>query len=325
MRYVKKSGVWLFLFFSVMLSVKAEAASKKIAFFGDSITWGHDGSYDTEHQVELPFPAVIQSNYQCVCDNYGYPSLGFMSQEDLGRQAYQVLTEIPLEDYDAIVIALGYNDILFPVGTWDSTDESTVMGQYHKCIQYIQETAPNCRIVIVSVWNSMKTDYPGFEKVRDAIRTAAGNQGLPFIEQTDNPLTQKGYTIEDVPDGTHPCSKAYLTIGSWLGLKLMPILELERRNPIPITDVEFQYSELEYQNGELVEQPDGITVKAVFTNQTLILSEGEDYTVTYLCSRNAEIAIVIITGRGNFTGRIMKAFRVVPSPGVSGEEQEPLG
>ena len=48
------------------------------------------------------------------------------------------------------------------------------------------------------------------------------------------------------------------------------------------------------------------------TYQSLRLTEGVDYTVTYENNTNAGAATVTITGRGNFCDAITKTFTIAP-------------
>lgn len=211
----------------------------RTAFIGDSIVWGRNGNGQATDQTPYTIPDAIAHNLGIVCENMGVSGMGWVHEGDGNVIAYDVVSGLTLSNYDALIISLGVNDGFNNLGTWDSTDETTIMGQFNKCINYIMTNRPQMRIVIVApingrgigsfpdYWYGPRENTNGYVSRRvlsDTLKQACEYYWIPYIEQYDGPINP--YSIQTLigTDGVHPSNAGYIELGRWMSEKLGAVL-----------------------------------------------------------------------------------------------------
>lgn len=215
----------------------------RAGFIGDSIIWGRNGSVsdssDPNFRTSLQIPDTIAQQLGIICDNLGVGSMGWVAQGEGNVRAYDVLSSLTLSDYDALFFCLGVNDGFSPLGTWDSTDETTIMGQFNKCIMYIMNNRPRIRVIVVAPWNGRNIGvfpdywygprehplgYVSRKILSDTLKRACDYYWIPYIEQYDGPINP--YSIQYLigTDGVHPNNLGYESCGRWLASKIGGVL-----------------------------------------------------------------------------------------------------
>lgn len=215
----------------------------RTAMIGDSITWGRNGnvndSSDPGFRTEYQIPDAIAHNLGIACENMGVGSMGWIKEGDGDVKAYDVLSALTLSDYDAIFFCLGVNDGFSPLGTWDSNDETTIMGQFNKCIKYIMTNRPRIRVIVIAPFNGRNIGvfpdywygprdnpqgYVSRKTLSDTLKQACEYYWIPYIEQYDGPINP--YSIDTLigTDGVHPSNTGYVALGQWLSSKIGAVL-----------------------------------------------------------------------------------------------------
>ena len=215
----------------------------RAAMIGDSITWGRNGNEDDPtdpaFRTEYTLPAAIAHNLGIACDNMGVGSMGWVKEGEGDVIAYDVLSSLTLSDYDAIFFCLGVNDGFSPLGTWNSEDETTIMGQFNKCIKYIMTNRPRIRVIVIAPFNGRNVgSFPDYwygprdnpqgyvsrKTLSDTLKQACEYYWIPYIEQYDGPINP--YSIDTLigVDGVHPSNIGYVALGQWLSSKIGAVL-----------------------------------------------------------------------------------------------------
>lgn len=212
--------------------------SHTIAFFGDSIMWGRDGSASASTRTTWQIPIVIANSLNVSTINYGVSGQGFLATTESPNTAYDNISGKNLSNFDTIVMCYGVNDGYHDLGEWDSTDETTIMGQFNKIINYIYTQSPTMRIIVIAPFNGTNVGvYPDYwygprnnangyvsrKILSDTLKQACDYYWIPYIEQYDGPITPKNITTL-LPDGIHPNDDGYKMIGEWISAKLSSIL-----------------------------------------------------------------------------------------------------
>lgn len=216
---------------------------QRFAMIGDSLTWGRNGNVSTStdpgYRVTYKLNDIISHNLGIAIDNYGVSGMGWLKDGDGNVIAYDILSSLTLSDYDGFIFELGNNDNFSPLGEWDSVDETTVMGQFNKCIQYIMNNRPSVRVIVIAPFNGRNvgvfpdywygprenlSGYPSRRVMSDTFKRACEYYWIPYIEQYDGPINP--YSIQTLigADGTHPTVAGYNAIGNWLSGKIGSLL-----------------------------------------------------------------------------------------------------
>jgi len=208
----------------------------KIACFGDSIMWGRDGNGSPSTQVDETIPKIMSKALGCQCDNYGIGNQGYLPHTGV-VSAYDTISAANLTGYDAMVMCFGVNDGYNDLGDWDSTDESTIMGQFNKIVTYVFAQNPKIRLIVIAPWNGNNVGtapdywygprsherYVSRRILSDTLKTACDYYWIPYIEQYDGPINPLNITTA-LPDGVHPSADFYKLLGEWLAAKVATII-----------------------------------------------------------------------------------------------------
>lgn len=214
--------------------------SHKVAMFGDSITLGRDGNSNTIFSKNIPYYLGQLTGWDVT--NYGVGSMGWVSTQYNPDIAYDKISSVDLSSYDVITLCYGVNDTQADMGTWDSTDESTICGQINKCINYIGTNYNKAKIILIAPFNTGGSGtfphwrYPvvtarGWSRqmLSDEEAKIANYYGITFISQEDSPIM--GYGIGDSnndrtyqflgADDVHPTADGHMALGHWLSAKII--------------------------------------------------------------------------------------------------------
>ena len=201
-----------------------------IAMFGDSITWGRDGNASASTVSPYNIPYTVGNMLKANCTNFGVGSQGYVA-EGSGKKAYDSLAEAPLANYDVITLCWGVNDHSKILGTWDSSNEETVMGQFHKCVKLIYSANPNAVVIVFGPFNGRNVgSFPDYWygdewfEIDALLKQACDYYGLPYVSQKGGPIN--GYTIQTFlgSDGVHPSDLGYKRIGAWFAGKIRELI-----------------------------------------------------------------------------------------------------
>lgn len=218
----------------------------KMAMFGDSITLGTDGDTGLQDTQNLSYWLHELCGFEV--DNYGQGSMGWVSTAYLNNIAYDAISAVDLTKYDVITLCYGVNDSAATMGAYNSSDDTTIMGQVNKCIKYIGAENPNAIIILIAVWNGRKygtfpewrygtTTSGGFTRAElsEEERKAAEYYHIGFISQLDSPLNGFGLgtaaSEKTGPfmgsDDVHPSVAGYNALGHWLAGKISAICKIK--------------------------------------------------------------------------------------------------
>ena len=201
----------------------------KMACFGDSIMWGTNGNTSSRIDEQYRIPSVLAYNLNIDTVNYGVGSQGYIGL--VSEKAYDNISTKDLTQFNAMLMCYGVNDGYSDLGEWNSTDESTIMGQFNKIIAYVFGQNPSIRLIVVAPYNgknvgtfpkywygerSHPSGYVSRQVLSDTLKQACEYYNIPYIEQKNSPIN--GYTIDTLigTDGVHPSLDGYHQLGAWL-------------------------------------------------------------------------------------------------------------
>lgn len=201
----------------------------RMACFGDSIMYGQNGNTSSQVEEQYRIPSILAYDLNIRTENYGVGSQGYIGL--ISEKAYDNIASKDLTQFNAMIICYGVNDGYADLGTWDSTDESTIMGQFNKIINYVFSQNRSIRLIVVAPYNgknvgtfpkywygerSHPQGYVSRQVLSDTLKQACEYYNIPYIEQTSSPIN--GFTIDTLigSDGVHPSLEGYLQLGAWL-------------------------------------------------------------------------------------------------------------
>lgn len=210
--------------------INLPAGYHRIAWFGDSVAYGTNGNGGRVAKASR-LPEHTAALLDAVVDNYGVGSQGYIGL--IEAKAYDNISSKDLTKDDVIVINYGVNDGFKPLGDWNSLDESTIMGQFNKIVSYLGTNYPGKRVIVVAPINGRNAGtFPKYwygvqsstatsrQVLSDALKQACRYYNIPYIEQTDGPIS--GYSIQTLigGDGVHPSPEGYDALSCWLAGEL---------------------------------------------------------------------------------------------------------
>ena len=207
----------------------------KIACFGDSIMLGRDGNGSGAARTEYTIPKAIAKRLGCVCDNYAVSGQGYVAKDSVPG-AYSAISAVDLTKYNAVVMCFGVNDGYHVLGEWNSTDETTIMGQFNKIVNYIYTQNKQIRVIVFAPFNGRNVgtfpdywygerngEYVSRKILSDTLKRACDYYWIPYVEQYDCPINPLNIT-EALPDGAHPSNDYYRLLSDWVAAKVNGLL-----------------------------------------------------------------------------------------------------
>jgi len=209
----------------------------KIAFFGDSIMLGRDGDGSSTTITTYTIPYTVSKRLGILCDNLGIGGSGWITRGSDGKNAYEKISTTDISRYTDIVLCYGVNDGFNPIGDYDTTDETTCLGQFNKVINYIYAQTPSARVIVIAPFNGRNVgSFPKFwygtvpttaysrGLLSDALSQACAYYNIPYIKQDNGPIN--GFTIQTLigTDGVHPNESGYKSLGGWISGEIAKLI-----------------------------------------------------------------------------------------------------
>lgn len=211
----------------------------KMACFGASEMWGRDGNSTNQIEEQYRIPSILAHNLNIETTNYGVGSQGYIGL--IPEKAYDNISSKDLTAFNTMIMMYGGNDGYADLGDVDSSDESTIMGQFNKIINYVYEQNPIMRLIVISPMNgrnvgsfpkywygerSHPDGYVSRQTLSDTLKARCEYFNIPYIEQTNSPVN--GFTIRNQQimgdDGVHLTLEGYKRVGEWLSGEIARII-----------------------------------------------------------------------------------------------------
>lgn len=200
---------------------------KKIAFLGDSITFGVGASSPDKVYWQL-----IAAKTGSVCKGYGINGTRIAKQinpvPDAYHDMHHFITRVDLidKDTDIIMVLGGVNDYAHgdaPLGKTSDRCEDTFYGACHLLYTKLIESFPKAVIVIITPLHFVEEDNECFNTARleqklklldfvNVIREVAAEYALPVLDLHRISGIQPKIAIQRglfMPDGIHPNDAGY--------------------------------------------------------------------------------------------------------------------
>ena len=197
---------WVLLFSGIALG---QNESKKILFFGDSITAGYG------LDEEQAFPALIQERIDSLGWNFNVVNAGLSGETSAGglRRVDWMLRQ----DFSIFVLELGGNDGLRGI------DLESTKKNLEEIIEKVRNKKPDAKIILtgMQVPPNLGPDYTSqFKEMYPEIAEEKNVTLIPFLleEVGGNPELNQA-------DGIHPTVKGHKIIAETVWETLKPILQ----------------------------------------------------------------------------------------------------
>jgi len=197
---------WVLLFSGIALG---QNESKKILFFGDSITAGYG------LDEEQAFPALIQERIDSLGWNFNVVNAGLSGETSAGglRRVDWMLRQ----DFSIFVLELGGNDGLRGI------DLESTKKNLEEIIEKVRNKKPDAKIILtgMQVPPNLGPDYTSqFKEMYPEIAEEKNVTLIPFLleEVGGNPELNQA-------DGIHPTAKGHKIIAETVWETLKPILQ----------------------------------------------------------------------------------------------------
>ena len=197
---------WVLLFSGI---ASGQNESKKILFFGDSITAGYG------LDEEQAFPALIQERIDSLGWNFNAVNAGLSGETSAGglRRVDWMLRQ----DFSIFVLELGGNDGLRGI------DLESTKKNLEEIIEKVRNKKPDAKIILtgMQVPPNLGPDYTSqFQEMYPEIAEEKNVTLIPFLleEVGGNPELNQA-------DGIHPTAKGHKIIAETVWETLKPILQ----------------------------------------------------------------------------------------------------
>ena len=185
--------------------------------FGDSITYGIDGTKDNWGLMPEPYPVLVGKLLEVgevknkaisgatLCANSGHTN---MTEKILAFRDHA----------DIISVMLGVNDYQtnMPLGNWDSKDNTTVYGSLFMIAQHLTEQYPDALVFFITPFPTVRAGGNGatgqynVADVAEAVKYVAAMYDIPVLDlytigQYENEM------VLPTNDGIHPSQEHFRT------------------------------------------------------------------------------------------------------------------
>lgn len=199
-----------------------------MAFFGDSI--GDYSEVVHNNYVRL-FSQVLGFDVINLC----HAGTGFSKGYNESEKYSSYIKDIP-SDCNLIGVSCSFNDLEGdkPLGTWDDTNEDTILGCVNLFFQQLR-TAKKTSVIVcytTSPWNNKRYGSNSVNNYIEGVEKLCHYYNIPFFNILNkfpfgdfNELIQKTYYSKNgsTPDGTHPNNNGHLIIFENIVTNLLPI------------------------------------------------------------------------------------------------------
>ena len=182
--------------------------------FGDSITYGVDGTLDNWGLMPEPYPVLV-GNLLGIAKVQNEAVSGATLCADSNRTN---MTEKILAfkgDADIISVMLGVNDYAMnmPLGNWDSRDNTTVYGSLFMIAEHLTASYPDALIFFITPFPTTRAGGNGTYTVTDvaeAVKYVAAMYDIPVLDlHTLGKYEQE--MVLPTNDGIHPSQEHFRT------------------------------------------------------------------------------------------------------------------
>lgn len=192
--------------------------------FGDSITYGQtaDGGV-----ADTPYPIAVAKALNMQATNMGLKGSGFLNTTYHPR-ALETVQATDLSGADLITIALGRNDVAYPLGTADNeSGAETICGQLKAILDHIKSVRPFAQIVIIAPtrasrgWDVSAGDGGwSINEYIDTAKTICDDYCVPVIGWQKCSLFSNW--LDFAADKVHPTSsEVYDVMGAYIAGQIM--------------------------------------------------------------------------------------------------------
>lgn len=196
--------------------------NKKVAMFGDSITWGRIGG--ESGSTENTFAVNLARKTGYIVDNFGVGSQGWVTASSDGNNAYGNITSHDLTGYDVVTLQYGTNDSSQTLGTLSDTS-GTILGEMYRCVNYLLTTYPSITVIIIGQINANYGTSPDYnlsniENRYNYFKAFCDKYHLIWIDTIHNsPIN--GFNLEQLlGDNVHPNENGYKVLSPFIASQI---------------------------------------------------------------------------------------------------------
>ena len=189
---------------------------RTIGIIGDSYASGVIQQFDSSQQNytgkwnaidDFSWGVIMGKNAGVEVTNYCQPGINFQTwmQSGIATCWPKFSKDTPK---DAVVIALGLNEVNNPIGSWGDTQYGTVYGNIYQLFTNVKNHMPEAKFIFISAPINPKNNASfSSEKVKQinaAIKDSAQRNQCIFIETNDLPYFQTEYWMDNSSRNGHP-------------------------------------------------------------------------------------------------------------------------
>lgn len=175
------------------------AEATVVAFLGDSYTAGIGASEADNRWTTLLAEAAGWSEQNFGAEGTGYVAAPFINNEQSVPYTARV-EAIIAENPEVVIVSGGRNDV--------GQDTAEVQAAASEIFTSLREALPDVTIIVIEPWWDSTNEPFGFAEVADAVRTAAQEAGVTYIE-TGEVLSDPSLISAD---GVNPNDDGYRAI-----------------------------------------------------------------------------------------------------------------
>jgi len=188
---------------------------KTIRFFGDSITAGVISG--THSNADKGYSTLFCNKVGATEINSAIDGSSTATRNGAYNSVYDIINGLSTVNADYIIIASGTNDYYYqvPIGTFDSTDQSTFYGALNQICTKLASIAPNVPIIFITPINKPTastaiTKVSSLNDYRNAIFEVAVSYGHSVVNgaslgfPTKHGENLNAYSYKVIADGVHP-------------------------------------------------------------------------------------------------------------------------
>ena len=164
----------------------------RVACVGDSLTYGYVPSGSGSSPMSPTWCEQMATDFQCTVRNYGIINNAVSNNSGGTGDPMCIRYTTMDDDADVVIVMGGTNDFLrvnAPLGTIDSTDNTTFYGAYNVLVQGLIEKykARKARIILMvppmrNRSTEQNTQGVTLLQIQQAVRDIANKYSLPYVD-----------------------------------------------------------------------------------------------------------------------------------------------
>ena len=176
-------------------SVIPDYSNLKINCLGDSLTYGYIPKLDDDHPATQMSPTwceQLAADFECTVRNYGITNNAVSNNPGGTGEPMCIRYATMNDDADVVIVMGGTNDFLrvnAPLGTIDSTDNTTFYGAYNVLVQGLigKYLTRKTRIILMvppmrNRSTEQNTQGVTLLQIQQAVRDIAHKYALPYVD-----------------------------------------------------------------------------------------------------------------------------------------------